>query len=138
MRIVFLVPYPLDFWTYLAQHGVEADTAREAISASKAVVEQYSWETQKGKAEQRVYNACAALTKDQVEVSVELYTASLRRTVQDYLKENDVQWVVTNAKGGDWIGSLWAKIIACFGRSTSWPSYLQPALGPARRGRTYL
>jgi hypothetical protein len=84
MRVVFLVPYPMELWPWLCDHWVTTESRRAAIMAGKRIINEYSWEMQKNLAEQRLSRARAILQRMQVEVVVDIYTASIRRAVHDY------------------------------------------------------
>ncbi len=97
MKVVFLIPYPVESWLYLKDHWVTTESAREAMLAGRKLMEKYSWEVQKGLAEQKVSLAREALNRMGVKVGVDVYTGSLRRVVADYAANRDVHLIVVRA-----------------------------------------
>ena len=133
MKAVFLLPYPVAPWPYLRDHWVEAETAREAMSAGRKLLERYSWEAQTACAEQGLSAIRAALQKQEADVEIQLYAGSLRTALQDHLAQGDIYWVITRAQTGDRLRGLLAAGRAPFGwfkrsqRSAVW--LLHPIMG---------
>ncbi len=100
MRVVFLIPYPVDPWFHLRDHWVTTESAREAMLAGRRIMERYSWEVQRGLAEQKVFPAQKALHRKGVEVAVEVCTGSLRRVLRDYAANRDVHLIMVRAGSG--------------------------------------
>jgi hypothetical protein len=84
MRVVFFVPYPMNLWPWLCDHWVTTESRIAAVVAGRRIMNEYSSEMQKNLAEQRISLARAILQRMQVEVVVDIYTASVRRAVHDY------------------------------------------------------
>ena len=102
MKVVFLLRYPVtgDF-LWLGDHWVTTESPREALLAGRRVMEKYSWDVQRGLAEQRVLVARKALRRKEIEVAVELYTDSLGRVVRDYTATGDVHLIMMRAGSGN-------------------------------------
>ena len=98
MKVVFLLHYPVagDF-LWLGDHWITTESPREALLAGQRIVEKYSWDVQRGLAEQRVLIAREALRRKGIEVAVELYTDSLGRVVRDYTASGDVHLIMMGA-----------------------------------------
>ena len=98
MKVVFLLRYPVtgDF-LWLGDHWVTTESPREALLAGRRIIERYSWDVQRGLAEQRVLVAREALRRKEIEVTVELYTDSLRRVVRDYTAAGEVHLIMMGA-----------------------------------------
>lgn len=94
MRVVFLIPYPLEAWPYLRDHWVTTESPREATLEGRKIMERYSWEVQTGLAEEKVLPAREALSKRGVQVAVDVYTGPLKRVVGSYTQNGDVHLIV--------------------------------------------
>ena len=129
MQVVFLLPYPVEPWPYLCDHWVEAETAREAMSAGRKLLERYSWEAQTACAEQKLSAIRSLLQKQGVNVEIQLYAGGLRKALQDHLDRGDIYWVMTRATTGVRLRGLLAAGLAPFGwfkpprRSSVWLLY---------------
>lgn len=97
MRIVFLIPYPVELWLYLRDHWVTTESPTKAMLEGRKIMERYSWELQRGLAEQRVFPAREALRKRGVEIAVDIYTGSLRKVVESYTHDGDVHVIMMRA-----------------------------------------
>lgn len=95
VRVVFLIPYPVDLWLWWRDHWVTTESPREAILAGRKITESYSWELQRQLAEQRVLPARDAFRKMKVEIAVDVYIGSLSSAVQNYTANGDVYLIVT-------------------------------------------
>ncbi|MGH7848120.1 MAG: hypothetical protein ACREQW_23500 [Candidatus Binatia bacterium] len=115
MQVTFLLPYPVERWRYLRDHWVEAETAREAVSAGRKLLESYSWESQTALAAQKLSSIRSALQKQDVDVEIQLYAGSLRKALQDRLCRGDIDWVMTRAQTADRLRGLLAVGVAPFG-----------------------
>jgi hypothetical protein len=51
-KVVFLVPYPIDRWTWLRDHWVTTECSRKAMLAGRQIIESYSAERQRELAEE--------------------------------------------------------------------------------------
>lgn len=95
MRVIFLIRYPVEPW--LRNHCVITESPREAILAGRKIMERYSWEIQRGLAEQRLLPAREALQKIGVEAVVDLYAGRLRDVIGCYTRNKDVQLIMMQA-----------------------------------------
>ena len=98
MKVVLLIPYPVtgDF-VWLSDHWITTESPRKAMLAGRRIMERYSWEVQRGLAEQRASVAREALCRKRVEVAVEVYTGSLRRVIKEYTATGDVHLIMMRA-----------------------------------------
>jgi hypothetical protein len=122
MRVVFLIPYPVESWPCLKDHWIEADTARAALFASEKVLERYSWDVQKRMAEQKIAHLRAIFQKKHVEVGVDLYTGTLKRIVREHELDETIHLIVAQAEGRGWGSGLLARALASVSRSPHWLS----------------
>lgn len=93
MKVVFLLPYPVEGWS-LRDYWITTESVTEAMLAGRRINERSSWEVQRGLAELRISPARDALEKRKVDVAVDIYTGSLRSTLEDYAANRDVYWVL--------------------------------------------
>ena len=119
MRVVFLVPYPVQLWRYVRDHWITTESVRAAVLAGRQTMEHYSWELQRARAERKVAPARDALRKKDIQVVVELYTGSLRKALRDYGSDNTIGLMMTTAAVGGWIGSWLTKAVVPLGGSGS-------------------
>lgn len=115
MRVVFLVPYPVESWLYLKDHWVTTESPREATLAGRKIMDRYSWEVQKGLAEQKVAPAREVLQKVGMEVGVDLYTGSLRKVIEDCTANGDAPLIMMRAGSGHPLMRLLSRTILPFG-----------------------
>jgi hypothetical protein len=115
MRVVFLVPYPIEAWLWLQDHWVSTESTREAMSAGRKIMERHSWEMQKGLAEQKISLGCDALHRQGVQVAVDVYTGNLRRIIEDYAANGDVDLIMLQAGSRNRITKLMWRTIPLFG-----------------------
>lgn len=115
MRVVFLIPYPVELWLWLWDHWVTTESPREATLAGRKIMDRYSWEKQRGLAEQKVFLARETLHKRGVEVAVDVYTGSLRGVVGDYTANGDVHLIMMRADRGRPMMRLLRRISVPFG-----------------------
>lgn len=128
MKVVFLLRYPVsgDF-LWLADHYVTTESPTKAMLAGQRIMERYSWNAQKGLAEQRVSVARESLCKKGIKVAVDLYTDSLRRVVRDYTAHGDVHLIMMGAGNGHPIVRLLRRtlpLLGLFGKPSSSPVLL--------------
>lgn len=91
MRVVFLVPYPVESSTWLQDHWVTTESPRQALLAGRKLMGKYAWELQRRLAEQRIAPARQALENRGVEVVVDVYTGSLASMVESYNSNEEPQ-----------------------------------------------
>jgi hypothetical protein len=115
MRVVFLFRYPVDSWLYLRDHWVTTESSREAMLAGKKVIDHYSWDVQRGLAEQKISLARKALQERGIEVAIEIYTGSWRRLMDDYKANGDVHFIMMHAASGHLMIRLLRRMMLPFG-----------------------
>lgn len=93
MKVVFLIAYPVEAVS-LRDYWITTESVTEAMLAGRRITERSSWEVQRGLAELRISPAREALEKSKVDVAVNIYTGSLRSTVEDYAANKDVLWIL--------------------------------------------
>jgi hypothetical protein len=101
MKVVFLMRYPVDGFIW----GKEEYGMRAAVEA-KHLVSYYSWEENLGRAAKRISYAAEVLGCKGVEVAVDVYAGSLKKTVRSHTIDGDVHLIMTRAGIGDWIARL--------------------------------
>ena len=101
MRVVFLVPYPIQLGSYYRDHWITTESPTKAMLEGRKIVERYSWELQRGLAEQRISSVREVLAPMGIEVTTDFYTGSLRRVVEDYCASRDVHLIMMKA-GSDY------------------------------------
>lgn len=106
IRVVFLIPYPVETWLWLQDHWVTAESPRKAMLAGRTITARYSWEAQRGLAEEMVFPARQALEKRGMEIAVEVYTGSLRRVVENFTAHGGVHLIVMQVGNGHLIVRL--------------------------------
>ena len=126
-KVAFLMRYPVDPWAWLRDHWINSESPRDAMSASRRVLETYSYDAQRQLAEQMVLLARNTLPKMGVEVAVDVYTDSFRTVVESYTCKGDVQ-LVTPAKKGLSMIRLMHRTVAFLGlfKRTRSPAVLHP------------
>jgi hypothetical protein len=94
MRVVFLVPYPMNSWVWLSEHWVTAESPREAMLAGRKIIERHSWQLQRELAQERIAPMRHVLQKRGVEVALDVYTGSLATVVESYTRKGDVHLIM--------------------------------------------
>ncbi|TMA09901.1 MAG: universal stress protein [Deltaproteobacteria bacterium] len=110
MRVVFLVPYGVELWAYLRDHWI---TMESPTLAGKKIKEQ------KGSAEHGILAARDAFRSMGVEITVEVYTGSLKRVIRNYTTNGDMHLIIMRAAG---VARLMRFFMGC--------SFRQPGLPP--------
>lgn len=93
-RVSFLIPYPVNLWLYLRDLWVTTESRTHAMQEGRDILERYSWESQRRLADQEVLPVREALEKNGVEVSVHLYSGTLKAAVAHYTATADVRWIL--------------------------------------------
>lgn len=123
-KIMFLLPYPVEPWSYLPKYCDDAEIGGGATFVSRKYASQFVWETQRQLAEARLYSVRETFGSKNVQVEFKLYGGRLTSVVRDCASEFD--WIVTWKN--NWLGLSIAKGIAgLFGwqRSSSHGVYVQ-------------
>jgi len=112
MKVVFLIPYPVEPWSYLPRHCDDAEIGRAATLAGRKHLGQFIWETQRNLAEAKLSSARQALGKENVEIEFQLYTGRLTWAIRDCMARSEYRWIVTPTGRGEWIGTAVRDAIA--------------------------
>jgi nucleotide-binding universal stress UspA family protein len=115
-QVIFLFHYPVELGHYLRDYWIESESANKVMLAGRKLIDRYSWEAQKGLAEEKVAAACKALREKGIVVEAELYTGSLRERLLEHTKAGDVDWIIMPARAGRWLARLIEGKTALFGR----------------------
>jgi hypothetical protein len=94
MRVVFLIRYPVDAWAWLRDHWVTTEFTRDVQIAGRKIMERYSREGQGALAEELVAPWRSALQKIGVKVTVDVYTGSLSRMLENYRREDQISLII--------------------------------------------
>jgi hypothetical protein len=94
MRVIFLVPYPVDEWRWLQDYWVTTESATRAMMEGRRVIEKDSWALQEALAEQKISAARKALHEKGLEIAVNIYTGSVKRVIENYATSRDVRWIM--------------------------------------------
>lgn len=100
MRVVFLIPYPVEAWLWLRDHWVTTESRRGAMLAGKKIMERYCREVQAALADQKLFLAREVLHRKGVEIAADVYTGSLRKVIGDYTSKGDVHLIMMCAASG--------------------------------------
>ena len=113
MKVVFLVRYPVDgFDEYIQAGRATGETSIPNPEKVRKIAARYTWESQQQLARQRVFPACHALQKKGAEVTVDVYTGSLRRAVKNYALTGDVHLMMAHAGIGHFISRALENLIS--------------------------
>lgn len=124
MRVIFLIPYPVESSISLRDYWVTTESAKQAMLAGKKIMEAHCWELQKRLAEQKLSPAREILARKGVEVAVDICTGSLRKVVKDYTAKGDVHLIMMQAENALWIRRLLWRMSPIFGH------FKQPGSSP--------
>ncbi len=115
MRVVFLIPYPVESRLWFRDHWVTTESTREAMLAGRRIMERYSWEAQRELAEQKVFLAREALRSRGVEITVDVYAGSLKRVVRSYTGNGDIYWIMMQTGSSLPMRGLLDRTLSLFG-----------------------
>ncbi len=133
MKVVFLVPYPVDgFVEHIRAGRFTGETGIPNPEKVRKIAARYSWESQQQLARQRVFPACHALQKKGAEVTVDVYTGSLRKAVKRYALTGDVHLMMAHAGIGRVISRSLKNLFSIL-RSSRRPSF-SPTLSLVANG----
>ncbi len=102
MRVVFLLRYPIELWSYLTDHWIDTESPAKAMLAGRKVNYHYSWELQKGLAERKIAAARESLRAMEVEAAVHIYTGSLKKLLQAFTIEQETPLIMISRGTGRW------------------------------------
>ena len=94
MRIVFLIRYPVNFRAWFRDHWVTTESSRDAMLAGRKIMDRYSLDGQRALAEEILVPWRHALQKMEVKASVDVYTGSLSRVVENYRRRDGISLVM--------------------------------------------
>lgn len=121
--VVFLVRHPVNDFRWLQAYYGVMEGVDNALALWR-LVESYSVETRRQLAQQGVFHTCAALQKLGVKVSVDVYSGGLRKVLRTYIRNGDVDLIVTQP----WIG---LRITSFLRQSVClWSVFKQPSSPP--------
>ena len=121
-KVMFLIPYPVEPWSYLPKYCDDPETGRAATFVTRKYASQFVWETQRQLAESRLYNVRQALCSKNVEIEFKLYGGSLTSAIRDCANHSEFDWIVTWKS--HWLGFSVPKA-GLFRRQPSAGLYLQ-------------
>ncbi len=123
MKVVFLVPYPVGgFDDHIRAGRATDETSIPNPETIKKIAARYTWENQQQLARQRVFPACHALQNKGAEVTVDVYTGSLRKAVKRYALTGDVHLIMAHAGIGRVISRSLKNLFSIL-RSSRRPSF---------------
>lgn len=100
MKVVFLMPYPVAGSLSLRDCWITTESPTKAMLAGRDLMARSSWELQRGLAERTVFPASETLRAMGVDVTVEVYTGSLKRVIGEYTAHGGVHLIMRHAKDG--------------------------------------
>jgi hypothetical protein len=114
-KVVFLFRYPIEFGPYLRDYWIESESTKKVMLAGRKLMDCYSWETQKARAEEKTAAACKALREKEIACEVELYTGSLKTRLREHTAAGNVDWIIMPARTSFWPARLIKGDAALFG-----------------------
>jgi hypothetical protein len=92
--IVFLVHHPVNSFKWLKAYCGIAQCGLEKTLTVRRMIESYSLKTRRQLAQRRVFRTCEALHDMDLNITVDVYTGSLRKTLKSYADIGDAQLLV--------------------------------------------
>jgi hypothetical protein len=93
-RVVFLIHHPVSGFKWLQAYcGIMQCGLDNALMLRK-MMESYSVKTRRQLAEQKVFQTCEALHRLGVKTAVEVYSGGLKKTLNGYVRNGDVDLVI--------------------------------------------
>ena len=120
--VVFLVHHPVRAFKWLQAYCGIAQCGLEKTLAVRRMIESYSLKTRMQLAQHRVFQTCEALHEMGLNITVDVYTGSLRRTLKSYANNGDAQLLVMQPGIGQRIVSVLrgaGSVSSVFSRSLS-------------------
>jgi hypothetical protein len=105
-NVVFLVHHPVKGFKWLQAYCGIAQCGLEKTLTVRRMIESYSLKMRRQLAQRRVFRTCAALHSMGVNITVDVYTGSLRRTLRSYASNGDAQLLVMRSGIGQRIMSF--------------------------------
>jgi hypothetical protein len=94
VSVVFLVHHPVNGFKWLQAYCGIAQCGLEKTLTVRRMIESYSLKMRRQLAQRRVFQTCEALHSMGVNITVDVYTGSLRRTLRSYASNGDAQLLV--------------------------------------------
>jgi hypothetical protein len=104
--VVFLVHHPVSGFKWLQAYCGIAQCGLEKTPAVRRMMESYSLKTRTQLARRRVFQTCEALYDLRLNIAVDVYTGSLRKTLKSYADDGDAQLLVMQPGFGQRIMSV--------------------------------
>lgn len=92
--VVFLVHHPVNGFKWLQAYCGIAQCGLEKTLALRRMMESYSLNTRMQLAQRRVFQTCEALHDMRLNITVDVYTSSLRKTLKRYANNWEAQLLV--------------------------------------------
>jgi hypothetical protein len=92
--VVFLVHHPVSGFKWLQAYCGIVQCGLEKPLTVRRMIESYSLKTRMQLAQSRVFQTCAALYDMGLNITVDVYTGSLRKTLKSYANNGDMQLLV--------------------------------------------
>jgi hypothetical protein len=89
--VVFLVHHPVNGFKWLQAYCGIAQCGLEKALAVRRMIESYSLKMRAQLAQRRVFQTCEALHDIGMNITVDVYTGSLRKTLESYANNGDTQ-----------------------------------------------
>ena len=122
VSVVFLVHHSVSGFKWLQAYCGVAQCGLEKTLAVRRMVESYSPMTRRQLAQRRVFQTCGALHDMGVNITVDVYTGGLRKTLKSYANNGDAQLLVMRPGIGQRIMSVLhgaVSVSSVFSRSSS-------------------
>jgi len=104
--VVFLVHHPVSGFKWLQAYCGIAQCGLEKTHAVRRMMESYSLNTRMQLAQRRVFKTCEALYEAGLNISVDVYSGSLRKALKNYANKGDAQLIVMRPGVGQRIMSV--------------------------------
>jgi hypothetical protein len=104
--VVFLVQHPVNGFKWLQGYCGIAQCGLEKTLAVRRMIEGYSFKTRAQLAQRGVFQTCEALYDMGLNITVDVYTGGLRKTLKSYANNGDTQLLVMRPGIGQWIMSF--------------------------------
>jgi hypothetical protein len=105
-RVVFLVHHWVNGFKWLQAYCGIAQCGLEKTLAVRRMTESYSLKMRAQLAQRRVFQTCEALHHMGLNITVDVYTGSLRKTLESYANNGDTQLLVMRSGIGQRIMSF--------------------------------
>jgi hypothetical protein len=92
--VVFLVHHPVNGFKWLQAYCGIAQCGLEKTFVIRRMMESYSLKTRAQLAQRRVFQTCKALHDMDLNITVDVYTGRLRKTLKSYENNGDTQLLI--------------------------------------------